>query len=51
MAKATLIRTPFIGTGLQVQRFSTLSSRQEHGGIQTGIIREELRSTSSSEGC
>jgi hypothetical protein len=29
--------------GLQVQRFSPLSSRQEHGSIQAGIVQEELR--------
>jgi hypothetical protein len=39
MTKATLIKKKkkkkhLIGAGLQVQRFSPLSSRQEHGGIQ-----------------
>ena len=29
--------------GLQVQRFSPLSSRQEHGSIQAGMVQEELR--------
>ena len=32
-----------IGPGLQVQRFSPLSSRQEHGSAQAGIVQEELR--------
>jgi hypothetical protein len=32
-----------IGAGLQVQRFSLLSSRQEHGSIQAGMVQEELR--------
>jgi hypothetical protein len=32
-----------IGAGLQVQRFSPLSSRKEHGSIQAGIVQEELR--------
>jgi len=42
---------PLSGAGLQVQRFSPLSSRQEHGSIQAGMVQEELSSTSSSEGC
>jgi hypothetical protein len=29
--------------GLQVQRFSPLSSRREHGSIQAGMAQEELR--------
>jgi hypothetical protein len=29
--------------GLQVQRFSSLSSRQEHGNIRAGMVQEELR--------
>jgi hypothetical protein len=41
MTKATLIKT--IGAGLQVQRVNQLSSRQEHGSIQTSMIQEELR--------
>jgi hypothetical protein len=32
-----------IGAGLQVQRFSPLSSRWEHGSIQAGMGLEELR--------
>jgi hypothetical protein len=32
-----------IGAGLQVQRFNPLSSRWEHGGIQAGMVQEELR--------
>jgi len=31
------------GTDLQVQRFSPLSSRQEHGSVQTAKRLEELR--------
>jgi hypothetical protein len=33
----------FIGAGLQVQTFSPLSSRREHGIIQVGMAQEELR--------
>jgi hypothetical protein len=43
MTTATLIRTTLIGAGLQVQRFSPLSSRQEYGSIQAGMVQEELR--------
>jgi hypothetical protein len=43
MAKATLRRTTYIVAGLQVQKFSSLSSRWEHGNIQAGIIQKELR--------
>jgi len=32
-----------IAAGLQVQRFSPLSSRQEHGSIQAVMVQEELR--------
>jgi hypothetical protein len=39
-----------IGAGLQVQRFSPLSSRQEHGSIQAGMVQEELRALHL-EGC
>jgi hypothetical protein len=42
MAKATLTRTTF-SWGLQVQRFSPLSSRWEHVSIQAGMVLEELR--------
>jgi len=31
-----------IGAGLQVQRFSPLSSRWEHGSIQADMVQEEL---------
>ena len=31
-----------IEAGLQVQRFSPLSSRKEHGSIQAGMVQEEL---------
>jgi hypothetical protein len=43
MTRATLIKTTFNGAGLQVQRFSPLSSRQEHGSIQAGMVQEKLR--------
>jgi hypothetical protein len=36
-------RQHLIGTGLQVQRFSPLLSRWEHGSIQAGMVQEELR--------
>jgi hypothetical protein len=32
-----------IGAGLQVQRFSLISSRREHGSIQAGMVQKELR--------
>jgi hypothetical protein len=32
-----------IGAGLQVQRFSPLSSRQKHGGIRADVGLEALR--------
>jgi hypothetical protein len=32
-----------IGAGLQVQRFSPLSSRWKHGSIQAGMMQAELR--------
>jgi hypothetical protein len=32
-----------IGAGLQVQRFSPLSSRGEHSSIQAGMAQAELR--------
>jgi hypothetical protein len=32
-----------MGAGLQVQRFSPLSSRWEHDSIQVGMMEEELR--------
>jgi len=32
-----------VGAGLQVQGFGPLSSRQEHGSIQAGMAKEELR--------
>jgi hypothetical protein len=43
MTKATLIKTALIRAGLQIQRFSPLSSRQEHGSIQASMVQEELR--------
>jgi hypothetical protein len=36
-------RQHLIGAGLQVQRFSPLTSRWEHGSIQAGMAQEELR--------
>jgi hypothetical protein len=32
-----------IGAGLSILRFSPLSSRQEHGSMQAGMVLEELR--------
>jgi hypothetical protein len=32
-----------IGAGLQVHRFSSLSSVWEHGSIQADMVQEELR--------
>ena len=32
-----------IGVGLQVQRFSLLSLRQEHGSMQVGMVQLEPR--------
>jgi hypothetical protein len=48
MTKATLIRTTFnwgwlTGSEVQVQRFSPLSSRQDHGSIQAGMVQDKLR--------
>ena len=44
MTKASLIRTTLNWVWLtKVQRFSPLSSRQEHGSSQAGIVQEELR--------
>jgi hypothetical protein len=43
MTKATLIRTTFHWAGLQLQRFSQVSSRREHGCIQADMVQEELR--------
>jgi len=37
------LRQHLIEAGLQVQRFSSLSSRQEHGSIQADMGLEELR--------
>jgi hypothetical protein len=46
-AKVTLTGQHLIGAGLQVQRFSPLSSRWEHGSTQAGMAQEELRVRSS----
>jgi hypothetical protein len=44
MTKASLIKKQhLIGAGLQVQRFSPLSSRWEHDSIQAGMEQAELR--------
>jgi hypothetical protein len=43
MTKAILTKQHLIGTGLQAQRFSPLSSRWEHGSIQAGRAQAELR--------
>jgi hypothetical protein len=45
MTKASLIiiKQHLIGAGLQVQRFSPLSSRWEHGSIQAGMAQAKLR--------
>jgi hypothetical protein len=43
ITKATLIKTKFNWRWLQVQRFSPLSSRQEHGSIQADVGLEKLR--------
>jgi hypothetical protein len=44
MTKASLIKKQhLIGASLQVQRFSPLSSKREHGSIQAGMVQEELR--------
>jgi hypothetical protein len=42
MTKATFIKTTLIRAALQVQRFNPLSSRWEHGSVQTGMVEEEL---------
>jgi hypothetical protein len=38
-----LLRQHLIRAGLQVKRFGPLSSRQEHGSVQAGMVPEELR--------
>jgi hypothetical protein len=47
MTKATLKKKKknqhLIGAGLQVQKFSPVSSRQEYGSVQGGMVQEELR--------
>jgi hypothetical protein len=44
MIKASLIKKQhLIGAGLQVQRFSPLSSRWKHGSIQGGMAQALLR--------
>jgi hypothetical protein len=43
MTKASLLKQNLIGAGLQVQRFSSLSSRWEHGSVQAGMAQAELR--------
>jgi hypothetical protein len=36
-------RQDSIEAGLQVQRFSPVSSRWEHGSVQAGMVQPELR--------
>jgi hypothetical protein len=43
MTTASLIKKTFNWAGLQIQRFSSLPSRWEHGSIQAGMVQEELR--------
>jgi hypothetical protein len=43
MTKACHKGQHLIGDGLQVQRFSPLSSRWEYGSIEAGTVQEELR--------
>jgi hypothetical protein len=43
MTIATLTRKCLIRTGLQVQRFSPLLSRQDHENIQADVKLEQLR--------
>ena len=44
MINASLIKDNIlIVAGLQVQRFSSLLSRQEHGSIQADMVQAELR--------
>ena len=43
MTMTTLIKISLVEDGSQVQRFSPLSSRQEHGSIQAGMVQAELR--------
>ena len=42
MIKASFKRQHVIGAALQVQKFSPVSSRQEHGSIQAGMVQEKL---------
>jgi hypothetical protein len=43
MTRATLIRTAFNWGWLTGSEVPSLSSRQEHGSIQAGMVQEELR--------
>jgi hypothetical protein len=43
MTKASHKKQHLLGAGLQVQRFSLLSSRWEHGSIQAGMAQAESR--------
>jgi hypothetical protein len=36
-------KTTFNWADLQIQRFSPVSSRWEHGTVQAGMVQEELR--------
>ena len=43
MTKAKLIKKHLVEAGLQVQRFSPLSPKWEHGSVQAGIVQAEMR--------
>jgi hypothetical protein len=43
MTTASLKEQFSIGAGLQVQRFSPLLPRLQHGSIQADMVQEELR--------
>jgi hypothetical protein len=43
LAQGSSYRQHLIEVGLQVQKFSPLSSRWEHGSDQAGMVQEELR--------
>jgi hypothetical protein len=43
MTRQVLIKQHLIGAGLQIQKFSPLSSRLVHGSIQAGMAQVELR--------
>jgi len=43
MTKASLLKNNNWGWLTGSERFSPLSSRQEHGSVQAGMVQEELR--------